>query len=133
MIKKLFKHNRAKINLLFIFVLLNVWDFVVSRELFNAMAIGAVAFLPITLLWFIGGFRAVVLATLISMVEFIMLIVFLIQGFEVSGFSATFKSVFWLPYFLMAALNTYWGLMVYKKKMHRSTKVESAEVQKEGF
>ena len=131
MIKLTLDSNRAKINLIFIFILLNVWDFIVSRELFNAMAIGAVAFLPVALLWFVGGFRATVLATLISIIEFVMLAIFVIQGFEVSGFATTLKSAFWLPYLLMAVLNTYWGLMVYQKRIHRSVSEMSSEVQKE--
>ncbi|MCR4324064.1 MAG: hypothetical protein NUV69_00040 [Candidatus Curtissbacteria bacterium] len=103
----------AKLNFLFIFVFLNIWDFVVSRQIFNAMTLGLVMFTPAALLWFYGTFRAIALLTLISIFEFVVMVVFVIEGFELGGAANTLKSVFWLPYLLMAAINWGVGLRIY--------------------
>ena len=41
-----FEKNLAKINLFFIFIFLNLWDYLISREFFNGMILGLVMFGP---------------------------------------------------------------------------------------
>lgn len=109
----------AKINLLFIFIFLNIWDFLVNRAYFNGMIIGILMFSPSVFFWYIGNLRAVVLLTLISIFEFMVILVFVLEGFELGGFDTTFKSVFWLPYLAMAGLNGFWGLKVYSENREK--------------
>lgn len=106
-IKNLIK-NKAKFNLLFVLVFLNIWDFVVNRDFFNGMVMGIVMFLPAAFFWFIGTVRAAAVVTLISLFEFTVLSVFIIDGL-----SAGLKSAFWIPYLVMAGLNLSWGLKIY--------------------
>lgn len=108
-----------KVNLIFIFVLLNLWEFVINQIIFNAMMIGVILFGPIVFLWFLKRFRAVVLITLISIFEFMVMLVFLWEGFELNGAGVSVKSVFWFPFLVMAGLNSYWGLSIYSKKTER--------------
>lgn len=103
----------TQINLVFIFVFLIIWDFVNNKQLLNAMAIGVILFSPAVVLWFLGSFRAVALLVLISIFEFMVLLVFIAEGFELAGFESTVKSIFWIPYFIMAGINSYWGLKIY--------------------
>lgn len=105
--------NLLKYNLIFIFIFLNVWDFITSRELFNAMAIGLVIFGPAAFLWFIGTLRAIALLTLISIFEFVAMTVFVIEGFQLSGVVQSLKPLFWVPYLAMAGINGWWGLKIY--------------------
>lgn len=116
--KKLFK-----INLLFVLIFLNIWDLVVNRTFFNAMAIGAIMFAPSTFLWFVGNLRAVVLLTLISLLEFFVMLVFVLQGFELSGTATTLKSAFFLPYFAMSGVNAFIGLKLYTQFKEKLLKV----------
>ena len=114
--------NLTKINLLFIFIFLNIWDFVISRELFNAMILGVVMFAPAALLWFVGSIRAIALLTLISIFEFTMIVVFTLEGFELGGLDTTLKSIFWAPYLIIAGINGFWGLKIYseyREKKHK--------------
>jgi len=106
-IKNLIK-NKAKFNLLFVLVFLNIWDFVVNRDFFNGMVMGIVMFGPAAFFWLIGTVRAAAVVTLISLFEFTVLSVFIIDGL-----SAGLKSIFWLPYLVMAGLNLFWGLKIY--------------------
>ena len=106
-IKNLIK-NKAKFNLLFVLVFLNIWDFAVNQDFFNGMVMGIVMFLPAVFFWFIGTVRAAAVVTLISLFEFTVLSVFIIDGL-----SAGLKSVFWIPYLAMAGLNLSWGLKIY--------------------
>ncbi len=108
-----------KLNLLFIFIFLNIWDFLVSREFFNAMALGIVMFGPATLLWLVATVRAAALVTLISIFEFMMLAVFVVEGFELGGAATTLKSLFWIPYLLMAGVNSFWGLKIYSESREK--------------
>ena len=114
-IKGKFEKNLVKINLLFIFVFLNLWDFAISREFFNGMALGFVMFGPTAFLWLVGTMRATVLVTLISIFEFAMILIFVLEGFELGGTATTLKSVFWIPYLLMAGVNGFWGLKIYSE------------------
>ncbi len=114
MAKKLFKTN-----LIFIFIFLNIWDFVVNRSFFNGMAIGFIMFGPSTLLWFIGKHRAAALITLISIFEFMMMAIFVSEGFGIGGLETTLKSIFWVPYLFMAGINGFFGLRVYSKGKHK--------------
>ena len=108
-----------KINLVFIFIFLNIWDYVTNREFFNAMAIGIFMLGPVVFLWWLGKHRAIALLTLISVVEFVMIAIFIAESIELSGLATTMKSVFWLPYLAIAGYNSYWGLnLYYKKKKH---------------
>lgn len=116
-LKNLKKNKSGKIlvniNIIFIFLFLNVWDYVISREFFNAMALGIIMFGPAILFWFIGNIRAIALLTLISIFEFTVMAVFVLEGFELGGIAL--KSVFWVPFLLMAFVNGFWGLKVYSE------------------
>lgn len=119
---KLSKENLPKINLFFIFIFLNIWDFVISREILNAMVLGLVMFAPAAFLWYVGTLRAIVLLTMISIFEFTVMLVFILQGFELGGLDTTIKSIFWLPYLLMAGVNGFWGLKIYSEVKERKIK-----------
>ncbi len=106
----------TQINLLFIFVFLNLWDFVVNRLVFNAMVLGLIMFAPSAFLWFIGTLRSLALIVLISIFEFMVMLVFIAEGFELGGISSTLKSIFWLPYLVMAAVNGFWALKIYSER-----------------
>lgn len=104
------------VNLLFVLVFLNIWDFVTSRQIFNAMTLGIFLFGIPALLWFVGSFRAAMLNTLISIFEFTILLVFVLESFELGGaMTGASKSLFWFPYLLLAAFNAFWGLRIYSK------------------
>jgi len=105
----------TQINLLFIFVFLVIWDFANNKQFLNAMTLGAVIFGPLALLWFVGTFRAIALIVLISIFQFMVLLVFIAEGFELSGLDSTLKSIFWLPYLIMAGVNGFWGLKIYSE------------------
>lgn len=111
------------LNLVFIFIFLNIWDFVVSRELFNAMLFGILLFGPVAFLWYLGRFRAVVLVTLISIVEFLVMTTFVLEGLQLSGTANTLKSIFYAPFLVAAGINGFWGLKIYsdvrEKKIHQ--------------
>ena len=118
--KKLFH-----LNLFFIFIFLNTWDFVVNRTLFNGMMIGIVMFAPSTVLWFVGKIRAVALMTLISIFEFIVMLIFVAEGFQLGGAAITLKSVYWIPYFAMAGVNMTIGLKIYSEVKEKTIKAKS--------
>ncbi|OGD89180.1 hypothetical protein A3F45_03085 [Candidatus Curtissbacteria bacterium RIFCSPHIGHO2_12_FULL_41_17] len=115
--------NLVKVNLVFIFIFLNIWDFAVSRGFLNGMILGIVMFAPAAFLWFVGTFRAIALVTLISIFEFMMILVFVLQGFELGGASSTLKSVYWIPFLAMAGVNMYWGLKIYSENREKKIKV----------
>ena len=83
------------------------------------MVLGMVMFGPAALLWFIGNLRAISLLTLISIFEFTVILVFVLEGYELGGAQFTQKSIFWSPYLLMAALNGFWGLKIYSEKREK--------------
>jgi len=118
------KNNLFKIHLLFIFIFLNIWDYAVNRTFFNGMVLGLIMFGPSSFLWFIGTVRAAALITLVSIFEFTMMMVFSLEGFGLSGASVTtLKSLFWLPYLLMAGINSFLGLRIYseyREKKHKA-------------
>ena len=116
--------NLVKVNLVFIFIFLNIWDFAVSRGFLNGMILGIVMFAPAAFLWFVGTFRAIALVTLISIFEFMMILVFVLQGFELGGASSTLKSVYWIPFLAMAGVNMYWGLKIYSENRDKKGKIE---------
>jgi len=118
-----FEKNLAKINLFFIFIFLNIWDFVLNRGFLNAMVYGVLMFGPAVFLWFVGTVRAAALVTLISIFEFAMILIFVLEGFELGGTATTLKSVFWIPYLLMAAINGFWGLKIYSEARERKAKI----------
>lgn len=117
-----FENNLPKINLIFIFIFLNIWDFAISREFLNGMILGILMFGPATFLWFVGTVRAVALITLISIFEFVIMLVFVLEGFQLGGVQTTAKSVFWVPYLLMAGANGFWGLKIYSAWRERREK-----------
>jgi len=104
------------LNVIFIFGFLNVWDYVINGTFFNGMIMGIVMFGPIAFLWFLKRFRATVLVTLISLFEFMAMIVFVWEGFALSGVGYSSKSVFWIVYLVAAGVNLYWGLLIYSKE-----------------
>lgn len=113
-------HWILQINLLFVLVFLNIWDYVTSKELFNAMVLGIFIFGVPMILWFWGSFRAVMLNTLVSILESVILVVFIMQSFELAGFSTgVSKSLFWFPYLLLAIFNAVWGLRIYSKNKEK--------------
>lgn len=118
--------NYLKINLIFIFIFLNIWDFAVSREFINAMLIGAIMFGPAAFLWVVGTLRAISLMTLLSIFEFVVMLVFIAEGFELGGAATTLKSIFWLPYLLMAAVNAFWGLRIYSEYREKKLKKDGS-------
>src|SRR3989344_8122325 len=107
------ERSYVKINLLFIFIFLNIWDFAVNRSFFNGMILGVFMFAPAVFLWFVSTVRATAFVTLISIVEFVTIAIFLAEGFELGGLSVTSKTVFWFPYLVAAGVNCFWGLMIY--------------------
>lgn len=110
----------AKINLLFTFVFLNIWDFVINRAFFNGMFIGVLMFTPSIFFWYIGNLRSVVLLTLISILEFMVILVFVLEGFELGGAETSQKSVFWFPYLMMAGINGFLGLKIYSEAREKN-------------
>ena len=118
-----FEKNLVKINLLFIIIFLNLWDFVISREVLNGMVLGILMFGPAAFLWLVRTMRATVLVTLISIFEFAMILIFVLEGFELGGTATTLKSVFWIPYLLMAGVNGFWGLKIYSEARERKAKI----------
>ena len=113
----------TKANLLFMFVFLNIWDFAINRIFFNGMVLSVVMFGPIVFLWYLGKFRAVVLLTLLSIFEFVVMLIFVLQGFELGGLAITLKSVFWIPYLLMAGVNMVFGLKIYAEAKEKQSRV----------
>lgn len=114
----------VKINFLFILIFLNIWDFLLTGAFFNAMVMGLVLFGPVAALWFWGVFRAVVVLTLVSILEFTLMAIFLVEGLELGGLASTLKSLFWLPYLVMAGLNGFWGLSIYYKYRESKSKMK---------
>lgn len=108
------KGSIFKFNLIFVFIFLNMWDFVISRQLFNAMVLGIVMFAPVTFLWAIRSFKASMLATLYAIFLSSTLAVFFIEGYE-AGPGWILKISFWLPYLVVAIVNAFWGLKIYSK------------------
>jgi len=86
------------------------------------MILGILMFGPAVFLWFIGTFRAIALITLIYIFEFMVMLVFVLQGFELGGAANTLKSLYWTPFLIMAGVNTYWGLKIYSE--HREKKIK---------
>lgn len=117
-----------KLNLAFVFIFLNIWDYAVNRDFFNGMILGMLMFSPAIFLWFIGTIRAAALITLISTLEFLVLAVFLFQGLELSGFRGFLESSFWLPYLIVAGINGFLGLKIYSEYREQKEKQRRAEV-----
>ena len=113
------EQNYVKVNLLFIFIFLNIWDFAVNKTFFNGMVLGVLMFGPAIFLWIVGTVRAAALITLISIFEFVVMAIFIAEGFELGGIGSTLKSIFWLPYLIMAGFNSFWGLKIYSKYRER--------------
>lgn len=116
-ISKLLKKNNlniVKFNLIFVFIFLNVWDFIISRQLFNAMVLGVVMFGPVIFLWSIKSFKTSMLATLYSIFLSSVLTVFFVEGYE-PGASWLIKTSFWMPYLFTSVINAIWGLSIYAK------------------
>ena len=118
-----FEQHLAFINLVFIFVFLNLWDFLISRELFNAMIIGIVLLGPAVFLWYLGSFRAIVVLNLISIFEFTMMLVFVLEGLELSGIGSGLKSLFWFPYLVISGVNGFIGLKIYSEAREKLVKI----------
>lgn len=103
-------------NLVFIFLFLNVWDYALNRTFLNGMFLGLFMFAPAVVLWFLNRFKGVVLLTIISIFEFMGMLVFVWEGFELSGIGYSSKSIYWIPFMLVAGLNAFWGLAIYSKR-----------------
>ena len=100
-------------NLVFIFLFLNLWDLVINKILFNGMVMGVFMFGPTAFLWLFGSIRSAAVVTLISIAEFMVMLVFVGEGVELGGTVLSFKSVFFVPFFIWAGVNGYWGLKRY--------------------
>lgn len=111
-----------KLDLIFVFIFLNIWDYAVNRDFFNGMILGILMFSPAIFLWFVGTVRAAALITLISTLEFLVLAVFLFQGLELSGFRGFLESSFWLPYLIVAGTNGFFGLKIYSEYREQKEK-----------
>ncbi|MDO8486758.1 MAG: hypothetical protein Q7S45_00480 [Candidatus Curtissbacteria bacterium] len=120
--KLLSKKKIFKTNLIFIFIFLNIWEFILSRELFNGMIFGLLMFGPVAFLWFMKTLRASMLATFVSIFEVTVLAVFVIEGFEFGGVLAAVKSIYWVPYLAMAIINMIVGLKIYADFKGRKAK-----------
>ena len=114
--------NLFKLNLIFVFVFLNIWDYAVNRDFFNGMILGILMFSPAIFLWLVGTVRASALITLISTLEFLVLAVFLFQGLELSGFKSFLETSFWLPYLVVAGVNGFFGLKIYSEYREQKEK-----------
>lgn len=101
-------------NIIFVLVFLNIWDFIVSRELINAMVLGIIMFAPVTIMWKLNSFKASMLATLYSIFLSFVLAVFFAEGYQ-GGTGWLLKLGFWLPYLVVAVVNALWGLRIYSK------------------
>lgn len=108
------KESILRFNLIFIFIFLNIWDYAISRQLFNAMILGIVMFAPLTFLWSIKSFKISMLATLYAIFLSSTLAVFFVEGYE-AGTGWILKISFWLPYLVVAIVNAFWGLQIYSK------------------
>lgn len=120
--------NLFKLNLIFVFIFLNIWDFVVNRDFLNGMILGIVMFAPAIFLWFVGTVRAAALVTLIYTLGFLVLAVLLFQGLELSGVKGFFETSFLLPYLIMAGINGFFGLKIYSEYREKKEKQRRAEV-----
>ena len=111
-------------NLIFIFIFLNIWDFVAAREFLNGMVLGIFLFGPAAFLWFVSTLRAAVAITLLSLVEFVILLVLVLEGLKFGVVGPNLRSLFWVPYLVIAGLNGFWGLSIYSDfRERRGTKL----------
>jgi len=102
-----------KANLVFIFVFLNLWDFFVNRIIFNSMIVGVFMFGLTTFLWLFGSVWAATLITLVSVLEFAVMLIFMGEGLALGGTTFSLKSAFFLPFLVWSGVNAYWGLKTY--------------------
>ncbi len=100
-------------NLIFISIFLNVWDFFLNRMIFNGMITGVFMFGLTTFLWLFSSIRAAALITLISVLEFGVMLVFVGEGLALGGTTFSLKSAFFLPFLAWSGVNGYWGLKRY--------------------
>lgn len=105
-----------KVNLIYILIASSVWDFALNRSFFNGMVIALLMFGPVCFFWLVSNIRAIALLILLSIFEFIVMLVFVGEGFELGGLETTKKAIFWVPYLVLAGFNCYWGLGIYSKK-----------------
>lgn len=116
-------HWVLKLNLIFVFIFLNIWDYATSREILNAMILGLAMFSIPMFLWYTGNFKAIMLNTLFSILEFMILLIFIVQSFELGGaLTGASKSLFWFPYLTLAGLNALMGLRIYAKRKVKANK-----------
>jgi hypothetical protein len=59
---------------------------------------------------------------LISIFEFSLIAVFVLEGFEIGGIDTTMKSLFWFPYLLMTGVNGFRGLKIYSEYREKKIK-----------
>lgn len=102
-----------RINLAFIFIFLNIWDFVAAHQVIYGMVAGIVLFGPTAFLWFISTIRTIVAVTLLSLIEFFILLILVVEGLHFGIVGVNLRSLYWLPYLVMCALNGFWGLSIY--------------------
>src|SRR3989344_2412794 len=114
--------NLFKLNLIFVFIFLNIWDFAVNRDYLNGMILGILMFSPAIFLWFIGTVRAEALITLVYTLGFLVLSVLFLQGLELSGFRGFLETSFLLPYLIVAGINGFFGLKIYSEYREQKEK-----------
>lgn len=105
-----------RLNIIFIFIFANIWDFALNRSFFNGMVIALLMFGPAVFFWFVGNLRSMAVLTLYSIFEFIVMLVFVAEGLELGGKATILKAIFWLPYLVLAGFNSFWALGIYTKK-----------------
>ena len=122
--------NLFKLNFIFVFIFLNIWDFLVNRDFFNGMILGILMFSPAIFLWFVGTVRAAALITLIYTLGFLVLSVLFLQGLELSGFRGFLETSFLLPYLIVAGINGFFGLKIYSEYREQKEKQERFNLAK---
>ena len=117
-------------NLIFVLIFLNVWDFVAARQVINGMLVGILLFGPVMFLWFVSTIRAIVALTLLSLIEFVILLIFVVESLQFGIVGLNLRSLFWVPYLLMAGLNGFWGLSIYSESRER--RIKDLRIKDEG-
>lgn len=114
-------------NLIFVLIFLNIWDFVAARQVLNGMLLGIFLFGPVMFLWFVSTIKSIVALTLLSLIEFVVLLIPVLEGLHFGVVGLNLRSLFWVPYLVMAGINCFWGLSIYseyrEKRIKRNAKV----------
>lgn len=105
----------VRLNLLFVIVILNLWDLALNGKISDAAVLGILMFGPVMFLWHFKTIKTVAILILISLCEFVVMLIFIFQGLVLVGFESALRALFWLPYLIAAGANCFWGLKIYTK------------------